>query len=218
MEQVPAEVCENVPVSFFQRNRGDLAAKGIDPKRLPPGQYFTDRFPVLHVGSVPTYDTLDTYAVTISGAVERETVFTLADLKARPQQTVTTDIHCVTKWSKFDTEWVGVPIGSLLAEAGVRPEATHIMFHCEFGYTTNLPLADVLEPNIALLAHTFSGEQLEPQHGFPLRSLVPHLYLWKSAKWIRGIEVMTADRAGFWERNGYNMYGDPFKEQRHWGD
>ena len=205
-------------VSFFQRNRKDLADRGIDPNRLPPGQYFTDRFPVLHVGDVPKYTTLDDYTVVVGGAVERDMSLSWAELMARPQIAVTTDIHCVTKWSKFDTQWVGVSIADILREAGIRADATHVMFHCEQGYTTNLPLADVLEPNVALLAHTFDGQPLDPEHGYPLRSLVPHLYLWKSAKWIRGIELMVGDKAGFWERNGYHMYGDPFREQRHRGD
>ena len=205
-------------MSFFQRNRDDLRGKGIDPKRLPPGQYATDRFPVLHVGDVPKFANLDDYTVVIGGAVDRDMSLTWAELMARPQITITTDLHCVTKWSKFDTGWTGVSIAEILREAGVHDDATHVMFHCEHGYTTNLPLADVLEPNIALLAHTYEGQPLEPDHGYPLRSLVPHLYLWKSAKWIRGIELLTADKPGFWERNGYHMYGDPFKEQRHRGD
>jgi DMSO/TMAO reductase YedYZ molybdopterin-dependent catalytic subunit len=207
-------------MGFFDRNRNELEKKGIDPARLPPGQYSTDRFPVLHVGSTPKYGPtdLETYDLKIGGAVANEYSLTLSELKARPAEHITTDLHCVTKWSKFDTQWTGCSIASLLADAGVHPEATHIMFHCECGYNTNLPLVDVMEPRVALLAYEFEGEPLEPDHGFPLRSLVPHLYLWKSAKWIRGIEVMIGDKPGFWERNGYHMYGDPFLEQRHWGD
>ncbi len=207
-------------MGFFDRNRNALAKQGIDPSRLPPGQYSTERFPVLHVGSTPRYGPADlaTYDVKIGGAVERPFTLTLEEIRARPAVQITTDIHCVTKWSKFDTQWTGCSIAALLDEAGVHREATHIMFHCEFGYDTNLPLADVVEPRVALLAHEFQGEPLEPDHGFPLRSLVPHLYLWKSAKWIRGIEVMVGDRPGFWERNGYHMYGDPFRQQRHRGD
>lgn len=207
-------------MGFFDRNRDALAKQGIDPSRLPPGQYATERFPVLHVGGTPQYSSADLtiYDVKVGGAVEHPFKITLEELKERPAIHITTDLHCVTKWSKFDTEWTGCSIASLLAEAGVRREATHIMFHCEFGYDTNLPLVDVLEPRVALLAYEYQGEPLEPDHGFPLRSLVPHLYLWKSAKWIRGIEVMVGDKPGFWERNGYHMYGDPFREQRHRGD
>jgi DMSO/TMAO reductase YedYZ molybdopterin-dependent catalytic subunit len=213
----PLNLRKTALVSFFDRNRKDLEKRGINPSRLPPGQYFTDRFPVLHVGDVPTYSDLATYDVFVKGAVDRELRLTLAEIMDRPKVTVETDIHCVTKWSKFDTHWTGVSIAELLHEAGLKSDATHVMFHCEYGYTTNLPLADVLEPNIALLAYEFEGEPLEADHGFPLRSFVPHLYLWKSAKWIRGIEVLTEDRPGFWERNGYHMYGDPFREQRFWG-
>ncbi len=207
-------VRDNETVSFFDRNRKDLESRGIDPKRLPPGQYFTDRFPVLHVGDIPSYPDLSTYDITINGCVARELKLSFAELQTRPKVTVETDIHCVTKWSKFDTHWTGISIADLLHEAEILPTATHVMFHCEYGYTTNLPLRDVLEPNIALLAYEFEGEPLEPQHGYPLRSFVPHLYLWKSAKWIRGIELMNGDKPGFWERNGYHMYGDPFREQR----
>jgi DMSO/TMAO reductase YedYZ molybdopterin-dependent catalytic subunit len=202
-------------VGFFANNRKELEKRGIDPKRLPPGQYFTDRFPVLHVGSVPDYGNLAGWSIAISGLVESPLTLSWADVLARPAVEVTTDIHCVTKWSKFDTEWKGCSIAELLREAGIKPEATHVMFHCEAGYTTNLPLVDVLEPRVALLAYEFDGKPLDPQHGYPLRTLVPHLYLWKSAKWIRSIELMSADKAGFWERNGYSMYGDPFLEQRH---
>ena len=205
-------------MSFFDRNRKELAGRGIDAKRLPPGQYFTDRFPVLHVGSTPQYRDLTDWTFELSGLVERPMTFSWAELKALPAVEVTTDIHCVTKWSKFDTRWKGVSIPTVLERSGVKPEATHVMFHCEHGYTANVPLPDVLAPRVALLAYEFEGEPLEPDHGYPLRSFVPHLYLWKSAKWIRGMELLAGDKPGFWERNGYNMYGDPFLEQRFWGD
>ena len=203
-------------MGFFDRNRRQLAERGIDPSRLPPGQYHTDRFPVLHVGSVPKYPELSGYTVEITGLVDRPTTLTWTELMALPALEVTTDIHCVTKWSKFDTRWKGVPIPTLLDLAGIQAAATHVMFHCEFGYSTNLPLADVLAPHIALLAYEYEGQPLEPDHGYPLRSFVPHLYLWKSAKWIRSIELMAGDRPGFWEQNGYHMYGNPFLEQRFW--
>jgi DMSO/TMAO reductase YedYZ molybdopterin-dependent catalytic subunit len=206
-----------VTVSFFDRNRKDLEERGIDPKRLPPGQYFTDRFPVLHVGDVPDYGDLSDWSLVVGGAVDQQLKLSWDELKARPVKEITTDIHCVTKWSKFDTLWRGASLADLINEAGPSPSATHVMFHCEFGYTTNLPLADAMR-DVNLLAYEFEGEPLDPEHGYPLRTLVPHLYLWKSAKWVRGIEVMTQDKAGFWERNGYHMYGDPFLEQRHWGD
>jgi DMSO/TMAO reductase YedYZ molybdopterin-dependent catalytic subunit len=204
-------------VSFFARNRKDLEERGIDPSRLPPGQYFTDRFPVLHVGDVPNYGDLSTWSMSISGAVANPFDLSWDQVVARPIVEVHTDIHCVTKWSKFDTNWKGCSLPVLIQEAQPNSDATHVMFHCEFGYTTNLPLEDAMRPE-NLLAYEFEGEPLTGEHGYPLRTLVPHLYLWKSAKWIRGIELMTADKAGFWERNGYHMYGDPFREQRHWGD
>jgi DMSO/TMAO reductase YedYZ molybdopterin-dependent catalytic subunit len=204
-------------VSFFARNRKDLEERGIDPSRLPPGQYFTDRFPVLHVGDVPKYGDLSDWSITVMGAADNHLKLTWADVLARPQVAVHTDIHCVTKWSKFDTNWKGCSLADIITEAVPRPDVTHVMFHCEFGYTTNLPLEDAMRPE-NLLAYEFEGEPLTGEHGYPLRTLVPHLYLWKSAKWLRGIELMTADKAGFWERNGYHMYGDPFREQRHWGD
>ena len=206
--------CWNRTVSFFDRNRAELAARGIDPARLPPGQYSTDRFPVLHVGDVPDYGDLSGWDLQVGGLVDRELTLSWSDLLDRPSVEVMTDIHCVTKWSKFDTLWKGCSLAELLLEAGVGSEATHVMFHCEFGYTTNVPLIDLLEPRVALLAYEFDGQPLTGEHGYPLRTLVPHLYLWKSAKWIRSIELMNGDRPGFWERNGYSMYGDPFREQR----
>ncbi len=204
-------------MGFFDRNRNSLEKRGIDPNRLPPGQYVTDRFPVLHVGDVAKYRDLSpsSWDFSVTGGVERPFKLTWDQLLTRPAQTILTDIHCVTKWSKFDTTWTGVSIASLLNEAGIKDGATHLMFHCEAGYTTNVPLVDVME-RTALLAYAFEGKPLDPEHGFPLRSFVPHLYLWKSAKWIRGMEVMVGDKPGFWERNGYHMYGDPFVEQRFW--
>jgi DMSO/TMAO reductase YedYZ molybdopterin-dependent catalytic subunit len=207
----------NFAVSFFDRNRKDLAQRGIDPKRLPPGQYFTDRFPVLHVGEVPEYGDLKDWSLAVGGACANQFQLSWAQVLDRPPLEITTDIHCVTKWSKFDTNWKGASLADVIEEAQPNADVTHVMFHCEFGYTTNLPLADAMR-SVNMLAYEFEGKPLDGEHGFPLRTLVPHLYLWKSAKWIRGIELMTADKAGFWERNGYHMYGDPFREQRHWGD
>ncbi|HEX7166214.1 MAG TPA: sulfite oxidase-like oxidoreductase [Acidimicrobiales bacterium] len=210
-------------MGFFDRNRKELETRGVDPARLPPGQYFTDRFPVLHAGSVPHYDDLDAWDFRVSGAVDRPLVLSWRELLDLPSVELTTDIHCVTKWSKFDTVWKGVPFEEVAAPAGVRSDATHVMWHSEHGFTANVPLADVTglddagRPK-AILAYAFGGEPLEPDHGYPLRSLVPHLYFWKSAKWLRGVELMVGDRPGFWEQNGYHMYGDPFLEQRFWGD
>ena len=215
-------------MGFFDRNRKELADRGIDPDRLPPGQYFTDRFPVLHAGDIPDYGDLEAsgWDFNIAGLVEQPVTLTWAELRALPSVEVTTDIHCVTKWSKFDTVWKGVPFDAVLDLVEVRDEATHLMCHSEFGFTANVPLDDVLgievvrgrEQPKAILAYEFDGRPLDPEHGYPLRFLVPHLYFWKSAKWLRGLELMAGDRPGFWERNGYHLYGDPFREQRHWGD
>ena len=202
-------------MSFFQRNRASLAERGIDPSRLPPGQYFTERFPVLHVGDVPTFapDSSD-WSLEIGGLVATPRAFSWAELMAFPAVDLVTDIHCVTKWSKFDTRWRGVRVRDVLAECGgALPSATHILETAEHGYTTNLPLADVLGED-ALVAFEFDGATIEPVHGGPVRLVVPHLYFWKSAKWLRRIDLLDHDEPGFWERNGYHDYGDPFKEQR----
>ncbi|MGE3590691.1 MAG: sulfite oxidase-like oxidoreductase, partial [Ilumatobacteraceae bacterium] len=179
-------------------------------------QYFTDRFPVLHVGDVPSYGPGE-WNLTVSGLVERPFTIDLDELRALPSVSLTFDIHCVTKWSKFDTTWTGVRVRDLFERAGVQPTATHVMEHAEFGYTTNLPLADITTDE-AIVAYAYEGEDIEPIHGGPVRIVVPHLYFWKSAKWVRGLELTDHDEPGFWERNGYHMYGDPFTEQRHWGD
>ena len=203
-------------MGFFDRNRKELVARGLDPSRLPPGQYLTDRFPVLHVGDVPDYGP-GQWDLTITGLVDRPFTVDLEQLRAMPSVSLTFDIHCVTKWSKFDTTWTGVRVRDLLERAGVQAGATHVIEHAEYGYTTNLPIADVTTDE-ALVAYEFEGEPIEPIHGGPVRIVVPHLYFWKSAKWVRALEVKDRDEAGFWERNGYHMYGDPFTEQRHWGD
>ena len=205
-----------MPMGFFDRNREDVAAKGFDPSRLPPGQYLTDRFPVLHVGEVPSYEPGE-WNLSIGGLVDKPYVLSFEELTALPSITLTTDIHCVTKWSKFDTVWRGVRVRDLLDVAGMQKNATHIMGHAEFGYTANLPLVDATLDE-SLVVWEFDNEPIEPIHGGPVRLLVPNLYFWKSPKWLRGIELRDSDQPGFWERNGYHMYGDPFLEQRHWGD
>jgi DMSO/TMAO reductase YedYZ molybdopterin-dependent catalytic subunit len=203
-------------MGFFERNRQQLLDKGIDPARLPPGQYLTDRFPVLHVGDVPHYEP-GTWNLVINGLVEREITLSLDELKALPATTITTDIHCVTKWSKFDTVWTGVKVTELFALAGVQAAATHVLAHAEYGYTANLPLADVVRDD-SMVVYAFDGADIEPIHGGPVRLLVPHLYFWKSPKWLRGLELRADDTPGFWEQNGYHNYGDPWREQRYWGD
>ena len=203
-------------MGFFDRNRDEVAAKGYDPSRLPPGQYLTERFPVLHVGDVPTYAPGE-WTLTLTGLVERPYVLTFEELTALESTEIVTDIHCVTKWSKFDTRWRGVKVSDLLARAGLADGASHVMAHAEYGYTANMPLDDAMRPE-SMVVWEYEGEPIEPIHGGPVRLLVPNLYFWKSPKWLRGIEVRDSDKPGFWERNGYHMYGDPFLEQRHWGD
>jgi DMSO/TMAO reductase YedYZ molybdopterin-dependent catalytic subunit len=203
-------------MGFFDRNRDKVAAQGYDPSRLPPGQYLTDRFPVLHVGDVPTYAPGE-WSLTVDGLVDRPFTMDEGELRSLPSIELTTDIHCVTKWSKFDTRWKGVRVRDLFERAGAQASATHVLGHAEYGYTANLPLADVTTDD-ALVVYAYDDTDIEPIHGGPVRLLVPHLYFWKSPKWLRRLELRAGDTAGFWERNGYHMYGDPFREQRFWGD
>ncbi|HSF85333.1 MAG TPA: sulfite oxidase-like oxidoreductase [Acidimicrobiia bacterium] len=203
-------------MSFFTRKREELVAKGIDPARVPPGQYHTDRFPVLHAGVVPNVD-LTTWDFAVDGLVGEPKSWTWDEFRAMPSADLTADIHCVTKWTKLDTRWEGVPVGAVWAQLDVDPSATHVLVKAYHGFTANLPIEDFLREG-NLFAHTYDGEPLDLDHGFPLRLVVPHLYFWKSVKWVRGFTVMDHDEPGFWERNGYHMYGDPFMEQRFWGD
>ncbi|MDP4095873.1 sulfite oxidase-like oxidoreductase [Paenibacillus sp. P96] len=192
---------------------------GIAPEllhRLPPGQTVTEKFPILHEGGVPAYDPA-LWDLRVFGEVEEERTFTLDELKSMPQTNTVSDIHCVTRWSKFDTAWEGVKFSDLLQQIKVKPEAKYVMIHADQDYETNLPLDDVLRDDV-LLAFLYDGKPLTPKHGWPLRLVVPHLYFWKSAKWIRGIEFMSEDRPGFWERNGFHNYADPFREQRFSGE
>ncbi|MEZ4677533.1 MAG: sulfite oxidase-like oxidoreductase [Caldilineaceae bacterium] len=182
-------------------------------ERVPPGQFLTERFPVLHYGETPYYTNLDNWDFRIFGLVNEEKRFTWQEMMALPTQTQTVDIHCVTRWSKLDTTWTGIPWRDFLKLLDVQSTATHVMAHCEHNFTTNIAL-DVLDDDDTMLAYLYNGEPLEPDHGYPLRLLVPKKYFWKSAKWIRGLEFMAGDRPGFWERNGYHMAGDPWLEER----
>lgn len=182
-------------------------------ERVPPGQFLTQRFPVLHYGETPHYEDLDTWMLRVFGLVNEEKVFTWTDLMALPTNQQTVDIHCVTRWSKLDTTWTGIPWRTFLKVIEVKPEATHVMAHCENNFTTNIAL-DVLDDDDTMLAYLYEGQPLEPDHGYPMRLLVPKKYFWKSAKWLRGLEFMASDRPGFWERNGYHMEGDPWREER----
>ena len=182
--------------------------------KLPPGQYLTRDFPVLSAGPTPRIP-LERWEFTVTteaGATHR---WSWDDLLALPAETVTVDIHCVTKWSKLGTTWTGVSLDTLLAD--VESAADYALVHSYGGYTTNLPLEDLLDGQ-AWVAYRYEGEDLAPAHGGPARLLVPHLYLWKSAKWVRGIELRLDDEPGFWESVGYHNYGDPWREQRYQGD
>jgi DMSO/TMAO reductase YedYZ molybdopterin-dependent catalytic subunit len=186
----------------------------VDPARVPPGQYVTRDFPVLSAGPTP-HTRLTEWDFTIRGLIDQRLSWTWEEFLALPSETITVDIHCVTKWSKLDTVWKGVSLDALLdhGETG----ADYVLAFCDGGYTTNLPLAD-LTGGKAWIAYEYGGEPLEPEHGGPARLLVPHLYFWKSAKWVRGLELRADDEPGFWEYYGYHNYGDPWKEQRYSGD
>ena len=191
----------------------------VDPAlkdRLPAGQVLTERFPILHEGEVPTYD-MSTWTLRVFGKVNKEVTLSYEDILKMNQTTITTDIHCVTRWSRFDNQFTGVLFRDFLKSIGVKPESSYIMLHADYDYTANVALSDLDRDNV-LLAHTFEGEPLTDKHGWPLRLIVPHLYFWKSVKWIRGIEFIDENKPGFWEQNGFHMNGDPFKEERFSGE
>jgi DMSO/TMAO reductase YedYZ molybdopterin-dependent catalytic subunit len=199
------------PISRGFRGRRRPVA---DPARLPPGQYAESGFPVLAAGPTP-HATLDEWTFLISGEVGEPVSWTWEEFLALPAETPTVDIHCVTKWSKFDTVWKGVSVDTLLGD--VVSEAAYLTAWSDGGYTTNLPLADVTGGK-AWVAYEYDGAPLEPDHGGPARLLVPHLYFWKSAKWVRGLTLTLDDQPGFWETYGYHNRGDPWLEQRYQGD
>ncbi len=201
------------PRIFGERGKRRASAFGIDPDRLPPGQSPTLKWPVLSVGATPRV-TREQWILSIDGAVDAPFVLDWARLQEQPQTDWTGDIHCVTRWSKFGMRWRGVAVRTLIERAGPTPQASHLLVHAYGGYTTNLPLSDVLE-HPAFIAHEAEGAPLEADHGGPPRLLVPHLYLWKSAKWVSRLEVLDADRLGFWEENGYHHRGDPWHEERY---
>ena len=182
--------------------------------RLPPGQYLERGFPVLSAGPTPRTP-LDQWTFTIAGAVDQERSWTWEEFQALPKETPTVDIHCVTTWSKFDTDWEGVSIDTLLD--GVEPLGGYVTAFSDGGYTTNLPVEDITGGR-AWVVYGFDGDDLEPEHGGPARLLVPHLYFWKSAKWVRGLIFEEEDDPGFWETLGYHDRGDPWLEQRYQGD
>lgn len=190
-----------------------LDARPGDRARVPPGQVATTKWPVLHYSGVPRVDTA-TWTLRIFGEVERPVELSWNAFNALPRRDVLCDMHCVTSWSRLDNRFGGVAVREILSRAGVKPSATHALIHAAPAYTTNLPLAD-LDRDENLLATHFEGEPLTAEHGGPVRLLVPHRYLWKSAKWVTGIELLDGDEPGFWEDNGYHMRGDPWKEERY---
>jgi DMSO/TMAO reductase YedYZ molybdopterin-dependent catalytic subunit len=184
---------------------------------VPPGQYVTKDFPVLSAGPTPRVS-VDQWTFSLTRGRELLRSWTWAELRALPADAVTADIHCVTRWSKLDTRWDAVSVDTLLAQLGPdAPDAPYVLAFCDGGYTTNLPAADVTGGR-AWVAFGYDGEPLEAEHGGPARLLVPHLYFWKSAKWVRGLQFLDRDEPGFWETYGYHMYGDPWREQRYAGD
>jgi DMSO/TMAO reductase YedYZ molybdopterin-dependent catalytic subunit len=200
---------------FRSKAEKKVADAGFDPARLPPGQYLTEKWPVLHAGGVPRYDDkLSTWDFRVFGAVENEITLSHDELEALPQTRITTDIHCVTRWSRFDAGFGGVHWRELAAIVKPLPEARFVVAHAEQGFTSNVPL-EALEDDNALIAWEADGEPLTPDHGWPLRLVVPSRYFWKSAKWLRGLELRSSDQPGFWEKYGYHNDADYWKEERY---
>ena len=186
---------------------------GYDPGRLPPGQYLTEKWPVLHVGETPRTD-LATWDFRVFGGVETPIRLSRGEVLALPSTEITTDIHCVTRWSRFDTTFRGVHWRDLAELVSPSPRAEFVVAHAEQGYTANVPL-EALEADDALIAYEADGEPLSLEHGWPLRLVVPSRYFWKSAKWLRGLELRSEDEPGFWENYGYSNDADPWKEERY---
>ena len=201
-------------MALFRSKAEDKVRKaGYDPARLPPGQYLTDKWPVLHAGDVPKVD-LAAWTLELSGAVEKPVSLTYAQLRELPATEVTTDIHCVTRWSRFDAEFKGVHWSELAKLCKPKPSARFVVAHAEQAFTANVPLA-AIEDAQALVVYEADGEPLTPDHGGPVRLFVPSTYFWKSAKWLRGIELSASDKPGFWERYGYHNEADYWQEQRY---
>ena len=201
-------------MSFVSRGFTGRRQRDADAARVPPGQYVTTDYPVLSAGPTP-HTSLEQWDFQITGEVDEPLRWTWEELRSLPSEEITRDIHCVTKWSKLDTVWRGVSVDTLLAD--IETSAEYVLQTADGGYTTNLPLEDVTGGK-AWLVYEYDGEPLEAEHGGPARMLVPHLYFWKSAKWVRGLELRTVDEPGFWEGYGYHNYGDPWREQRYAGD
>ena len=198
---------------FRGRAEKKVAAAGYDPARLPPGQYLTEKWPVLHAGSVPDTD-LATWDFRVFGEVENPITLSWDELNALPKAENVQDIHCVTRWSRFDARFGGVHWREVAKLVQPKPSARYVVAHAEQGFTSNVPI-EFLEDDNALLATEADGEPLTPEHGWPLRLVIPGKYFWKSAKWLRGIELRATDEPGFWERYGYHNDADPWREERY---
>jgi DMSO/TMAO reductase YedYZ molybdopterin-dependent catalytic subunit len=198
---------------FRSRAERKVEKAGYDPGRLPPGQYLTEKWPVLHAGTVPQTD-LATWDFRVFGKVENPITLSWEEFTALPSQEITTDIHCVTRWSRFDASFKGVHWSEVAKLVRPKPSARYVSAHAEQDYTANVPLS-ALEDDEALLAYEADGEPLTPEHGWPLRLVIPKRYFWKSAKWLRGIELLDHDEPGFWERLGYHNEADFWKEERY---
>jgi DMSO/TMAO reductase YedYZ molybdopterin-dependent catalytic subunit len=201
-------------MAFVSRGFRGKRRDGASSSRVPPGQHLVDDFPVLSAGPTP-HVAMSEWTFSIVGEVDEPKVWTWDEFRKLPSETFTVDIHCVTKWSKLDTSWTGVSLETVLDQ--VESAADYAVAYSDGGYTTNLPVDD-LRGTQAWIAFEYDGQPLDPEHGGPARLLVPHLYLWKSAKWVRGISLQNEDEPGFWESNGYHLRGDPWREQRYWGD
>ena len=198
-------------MDFLKRRQQEAQVK--KEGRLPPGQSLTQKFPVLTYGPNAPFDPA-TWDLKVWGEVEKEMRWSWEEFLKIPTRTITVDIHCVTRWSKFDTAWEGVPFNEFVNLFGVKPSAKHVIAHCDYGYTTNVTLEEMMDDDV-LLAYKYDGQWLEADHGAPVRTLVPKLYFWKSAKFLRGLEFSAVDKPGFWEQAGYHNHGDPFKEERY---
>jgi DMSO/TMAO reductase YedYZ molybdopterin-dependent catalytic subunit len=201
---------------FDGGDRKALEQKMKSEGRLPPGQSLTLKWPVLHYGSVPRFDP-ERWDFRVYGAVDAPVRWTWSEFNALPKVKRHSDFHCVTRWSRFDNDWEGVAFREVLERVKLKAGARYVLVHAEQGFTANVPLADLDREKVLLATH-HDGQPLSPDHGYPLRLIVPHLYAWKSVKWVRGIEFLDQDAPGFWEQNGYHMYGDPWREQRFSGE
>ncbi|HEX9091899.1 MAG TPA: sulfite oxidase-like oxidoreductase [Anaerolineales bacterium] len=202
--------------TFLSRGFAGKHRQEAPPERVPPGQYVTRDFPVLSAGPTPRTP-LERWSFEINGLVRQPVRWSWAEFMLLPVQQYTVDIHCVTKWSKLDTVWKGVSIDALLESVEIDPNAHFVMAFCDGGYTTNIPLKEVIGGK-AFIGYQYDGAPLAPEHGGPARLVIPALYFWKSAKWVRGLTLIENDKPGFWESLGYNNHGDPWKEERYYGD